>query len=93
MTTANRYAHVDYSELPEHMQDGAREYVERGLPPGGFLTAVLCNDLTLAVGKADADNLAAITEWARWLWNEAPSQCWGSHAKVEAWIEARKSEA
>ena len=93
MDTATRYAHVDYSRLPEHMQDGAREYVERGLEPGGFMLAVLCNDLTLAFGRADTINAAAMAEWARWLWNEAPSQCWGSRTKVEAWIDARENKA
>jgi hypothetical protein len=82
-----RYPHVDYSRLPAHMQDGARGYIERGEEPGGFLTAVLCNDLVAAFSRADADNAAAMAEWARWLWNEAPSQAWGSRAKVDAWID------
>ena len=80
---------VDYSRLPEHMQSGAQDYVERRYPPGGFLAAVLENDLVGAFGKADKDNAAAMAEWARWLWNEAPSQCWGSPAKVKAWLDGR----
>lgn len=75
-----------YDRLPEHMREGAAEYVERRLPPGGFMYAVLCNDLTGAIGKADEDNLAAIVQWAHWLWWDIPSQCWGSPAKVEAWL-------
>ena len=91
MTT--RYPHVDYSRLPGHMQDGARDYVEHGYEPGGFLLAVLCNDLTGAFGHADTENAAALGEWARWLWMEAPSQCWGSRAKVAAWIAKHAAES
>ena len=57
------------------------------------MLAVLCNDLTLACGRDDTINAAAMAEWARWLWNEAPSQCWGSRTKVEAWIDARENKA
>ena len=76
---------VDYSRLPEHMQDGARGYVEHGWEPGGFLYAVLCNNLVDAFGKADGYNFDRMHVWAGWLFNEAPSDCWGSPAKVAAW--------
>jgi hypothetical protein len=77
---------VDYSSLPEHMQYGAREYVERGRRPGGFLLAVLRNDLVEAFGKADGTNLRAMEVWVLWLFNEAPRECWGSAEKVNAWV-------
>lgn len=77
---------VDYSILPEHMQQGAREYVELRREPGGFLQAVLENDLVGAFGRADADNYVSMHLWARWLFNEAPLDCWGSPAKVAAWL-------
>ena len=77
---------VDYSLLPEHMQEGARAYVETGREPGGFLEAVLTNDLVAAFGKADEINRAFMYSWAMWLFNEAPMGSWGSGAKVAAWI-------
>lgn len=77
---------VDYSYLPEHMREGARDYVEKGEKPGGFLRAVLSNDLVEAFGYADATNYASMHLWARWLFNEAPADCWGSPAKVKAWL-------
>jgi hypothetical protein len=82
----SRY-HVDYSNLPEHMHEGTKMYVEKGLEPGGFLYAVLCNDLAAAFGKADEINFQRMSDWASWLWNEAPGACWGSKEKVNAWIE------
>ena len=84
------HADIDYSTLPEHMREGAEDYIERGYDPGSFLFAVLANDLVGAFGHADSTNLAAIHTWAQWLYNEAPHACWGSPAKVVAWCEARR---
>ena len=83
---------VDYSKLPEHMRAGAEGYVERGEEPGGFLFAVLCNNLVDAFGKADETNFARLSDWAEWLWNEAPSTCWGSKERVNDWIAIRQEE-
>lgn len=81
---------TDYSMLPEHMQEVARDYVEKGYEPGGFLFAVLSNDLVDAFGRADAINRAAMGAWAVWLLNEAPSTCWGSAERIHRWVtEAR----
>ena len=77
---------VDYSGLPEHMQDVAKLYIELGTPPGGFLEAVLCNRLVESFGKADQINRLAMYAWTTWLWNEAPMGSWGTPEKVDAWI-------
>lgn len=75
-----------YDRLPEHMRDGARLYVEHHIEPGGFLRAVLENDLVLAAGKADSVNAAALRDWAVWLYCDCPSELWGSKTKVNAWL-------
>lgn len=75
-----------YDKLPEHMQHGARDYIEKGVPPGSFLMAVLCNDLTQAFSRADDENRAAMFDWASWLWNECPRRAWGDRKTVDAWI-------
>jgi len=88
-----RFPFVDYSFLPPHMQEGTEGYVERGVNPGGFLYAVLTNDLINAAGRADTINLLYLDKWARWLFNEAPSTCWGSKERVAAWIaRSRRDE-
>jgi hypothetical protein len=74
--------------LPAHMQDTARRYVERGIPGGHFFTAVICNDLLGAFGRADDENAAAMRDWAMWLYNDAPVGCFGSREKMQAWVEA-----
>jgi len=88
-----RFDDVDYSSLPNHMQEGASDYVSKGSLPGGFLMAVLSNDLVGAFGQADIINTHAMRDWAAWLHNEAPSECWGSREKVYAWGVARRAEA
>lgn len=61
-------------------------YIERGRDPGGFLTAVLCNDLTKAVSKADDRNVELIPNYVRLLYNHAPADCWGSEREMSDWI-------
>lgn len=68
---------IDYTNIPEHMQDAARRYIEHGIAPGSFLTAVICNDLFGAVGIADEINRAAMWRWCLFFYNEAPSMCLG----------------
>ncbi len=78
----------DYGILPEHMRDGARNYVERGQPAGHFLTAVLENDFVEACCRADPENGAALRTWALWVHNETPHNCHGSRDIVAKWIES-----
>ena len=76
---------MNYDKLPAHMQEAARGYVEDGAVVGGFLTALLSNNLFETYGKADSANREAIPVWLDFLYWEAPSQCWGSLEKVTEW--------
>ena len=60
-------------------------WIERGTTPGGFLTAVLCNDLSKAVSAADDRNLELIPNYVKLLYNHAPADCWGSDLKFHEW--------
>jgi hypothetical protein len=83
---------VDYSMLPDHMQDGMRRYLEDGIEPGGFACAALANDLVGAAGKADMTNLHALHKWAMWLYNECPRYAWGSYEAIDRWIKRKEEE-
>jgi len=83
---------IDYSRLPEHMQGAARRYIERGITPGDFLTAVICNDLVGAIQRADDVNTAAMRDWVMFFYNDAPSGCWGSSAAMDDWIAYHRAE-
>jgi hypothetical protein len=82
---------IDYSQLPEHMQDGMRRYIENGILPGDFLTAVLCNDFVTAFMHADDVNIVAMREYAYFLHWQAPPGCWGSDEKVNHWSEMMRN--
>jgi len=60
--------------------------LEHGYHPGGFLTAVLCNDLKEACVCADEDSARALRDVVVWLHNYAPPICYGSSDRVEGWI-------
>ncbi len=63
-------------------------YVTYGRPTGGFLQAVLCNDLMGAVGAADETSLANLLGICRYVYNDMPANCHGSSQAVAAWLSA-----
>lgn len=74
-------------QIPEHMHEGITAYILTGRQPGNFLTALLSNDLRKAVAYADESNEAALVQWVKFLYNEAPLRCWGSPSAVVAWMD------
>lgn len=72
--------------LPEHMRGAMKLYLENGIEPGSFLTAVLRNDLKEAVGRADHINLQYLTNIVSYCYNEIPSTAWGSPERVTNWL-------
>ena len=79
------YTFRDYY-ISEHMMAALLRYINNGIRPGSFLTAVLENDLSNAVACADDNNLPNLLAFVGYLYNEAPGLCWGSPATVKAWI-------
>jgi len=63
-------------------------YVVLGQQPGGMFSAIFANDVITASCHSHPLN-----EWQqlyimfRWIKLVAPSQCWGSYAKVAAWCK------
>jgi|TARA_R110000744_G_scaffold239736_3_gene357139 hypothetical protein len=60
-------------------------YIEAGIRSGGFLTAVLSNDLIKAVNIADSENIKLLPDIVTWLYNFAPQECFGSFENVQDW--------
>jgi hypothetical protein len=83
---------INYEMLPEHCRDGMKLYIEHGIPPGSFLMAVLENNLVEAFGRADDVNINRLYDYASFLYNQAPSGCWGSKEKVSKWMETKWKE-
>lgn len=66
-----------------------QRYVEHGIPTGGFLRAVLENNLTEAFGRADIENREAMFEIVHHVYNNLPYGCHGSAEIVDAWLAAK----
>ena len=76
---------IEYKQCPESVRDPLQLYIQEGISCGGFLMAVLANDLAESVSRADDTNLRLLPEIVQWLHWEAPAECWGSEKKVTAW--------
>jgi hypothetical protein len=77
-----------WAEVPSALQPGLMAYFDEHRPTGGFLQAMLENDLRTAVARADVmnatdKNLQAIV---RYLHMCAPAGSWGDPEKVKYWL-------
>jgi hypothetical protein len=64
-------------------------YITHGLPPGGFLTAVLEDKLVEAASRADDFNKHHLYEWASVMYNDVPLPARGSRENVTKWLRHR----
>lgn len=81
-----------YGKIPEQTRNGLALYLEEGVEPGGFLKAVLSNDLMKAMDKADIENKKALPWLAMLLYNHVPAAAYGSPENVSRWILERNPE-
>ena len=84
---------IDYDEVPNSsMATGVKLYLEHGIKPGGFLTAIICNDLFGAITRADMLNIELIADWVFFFHNHAPSGSYGSEKIMNDWIEKKRNK-
>ena len=80
------FGETNYDQVPNsYMTEAVKRYVEEGEAVGHFLTALLSNDLVGAFSRADDSNREKMWDWVKFLWNEVPSNCWGSREQVIRW--------
>jgi hypothetical protein len=72
------------------MRPGMQRYIEQGIRPGDFMTAVLSNDLFGAFGWADDINRRKLFDICAWLYNHAPAGSYGSPKHMQDWIDQRR---
>jgi len=72
--------------LPQHTCISLQQYLLKGWDPGGFLSAVLMNDMMLAVTRADPVNRKFLWDIGRWVYTQAPPGSWGSREMVLNWM-------
>ena len=71
-------------QVPANLHAGLLNYIGHGISPGGFLTAVLRNNLFAAYDRSD--NPQQIEKVVRFLQNDAPNACYGSDRIMQDWI-------
>ena len=80
------------SRIPRHMVKAVLAYFNHKCPPGGFLRAVLENDLMQATRKADDENLECLHVYPAFFHNKAPDRSYGSKKLVQAWLDSRTED-
>jgi hypothetical protein len=76
--------------IPDKMMPSIELYIKEGVPPGDFLTAIICNDLKEACGRADNENIRNLPAYAAFFYNNAPADCHGSKEIMKKWINMHK---
>lgn len=78
--------------MREDMKESIDLYVQRGIPPGDFLQAVLANDLMDAFRRADSQDREAWYDICSYIYSHTPRGCHGSREVVAAYIAAKSEE-
>ena len=91
-----RYRHFercmerDYDHCWQQIHEDCRHalfgYLVWGWQPGGFLTAVLTNDLRAAAGRADSANISRLGFVALFVSMVFPGSSHGSAGAMDAWM-------
>jgi hypothetical protein len=82
------YPHLR-ERVPEHTAGAIDAFIATGQPVGGFVNAVLTNDLFRAFDRADPENIAHMQDIVTYVYNEAPMGCYGNQETVDAWIRTQ----
>lgn len=78
--------------VPANLIESLTAYAETGRPTGGFLHAVIDNNLKDACGRADESSAPIIPAIVGFLYNYCPSICWGFAGAHDAWVEEKRKE-
>ncbi len=79
--------------VPENLFVGLRNYVFHQQKTGGFLRAVLENDLQNAVARGDVFSLTALPDLVAFAEAHLPGSCWGDRERVKQWLEGKPQPA
>lgn len=79
--------------VPDQLWPGLRRYFVDRIRPGGFLCALIANDLRGAVCRADSEQLLlALLPVSRFLSDYAPPRSHGSAEALESWLAPQAAE-
>jgi len=77
---------ADRNGIPLHIYEGLVAYRDRHAPPGGFIHAVLTNNFSEVVSRADDMSLPALGDILHWVHENMPAASYGSPKLVEKWL-------
>ena len=72
--------------MKQETKEAIDRYVNEHLRTGGFLSAVLRNDLFAAARIADNENCRDLGEIVNYVWEHVPVGARGSVQAIEDWI-------
>ena len=73
--------------VPENTAYSLVNYLEMGVPVGGFLQSCISNDLMGALSKADIENRNALWNIGMFMYNSMPMNSIGSAKVYQEWIK------
>ena len=88
----NPNASPEYALIRPDIVQALNDYGQHHHGVGDFLVACLKNQFHEAVCRADHTNRHTLPEIAKYMYNELPSQCWGSPEKVTAWLNGSSNK-
>lgn len=78
------------SAIPPHIYKALVDYALNRQEAGGFVMAVLRNDLVEAAGRGDGEAMVNLRSIMQFITGYLPSNSWGSPDKVQAWLDKPK---
>lgn len=76
-----------YYPIRDDWYGALERYLNHGIMPGSFMTAVLENNLVEAFGRADMDNEINMKNIVGYVYNHLPSNSWGSPQRVQDYLK------
>lgn len=75
----------DYSRIPRITREALDTWAQTARPGGGFVQAVIANDLRGAVESADEEHVDVLPVVVAYAVNRLPAACWGSQQRAADW--------
>lgn len=82
-----------YYPIRDDWYGALERYLNQGIMPGSFMTAVLENNLMEAFGRANHMNEANMKNIVGYVYNHIPSNAWGSVERVRDYVKSLREEA
>ena len=76
--------------IPERMMGGILRYVNHHIMPGDFLCAIIKNDLTDTIARADEENMENIPAFVNYFYNKARKSIGKLSGKLRKYIPLNK---